>query len=73
VELRRNESGPVVVHVGAGSEAKRWGMEGWREVVGELRSERHEVVVMAGRWNGSGFVSGSGRCLRKSAGGSWMM
>jgi len=38
----------VVVHVGAGSEAKRWGMEGWRDVVGELRSERHEVVVMAG-------------------------
>ena len=47
VPRRWNPQGPVVVHVGAGAEAKRWPMERWSEQIGVLR-RTHEVVVLAG-------------------------
>jgi heptosyltransferase III len=55
VAVRENPGGPLVVHVGAGSEEKRWGMERWAEVVWTWRGGRvagldrgSEVVVIAG-------------------------
>lgn len=45
VRVRANPRGPVVVHVGAGAETKRWAMAQWAEVV---RGVRPPVSVIAG-------------------------
>ncbi len=41
---RSNPGGPVVVHVGAGSQEKRWPLERWRELARQLDG----VVALAG-------------------------
>jgi ADP-heptose:LPS heptosyltransferase len=45
---RRNDAGPVVLHVGAGSEAKRWPMERWCELNRALSSAGLSVEVIGG-------------------------
>lgn len=47
VPRRWNPQGPVVVHVGAGAEAKRWPVERWCELIAALRPRR-AVSVLAG-------------------------
>ena len=48
VAARRNDSGPVVLHVGAGSADKRWPMERWCEVRRELAGWGKEACLIAG-------------------------
>jgi heptosyltransferase III len=49
VNARANVGGPVVVHVGAGSDAKRWPLERWAELVRRLREGGgRRVIVLAG-------------------------
>lgn len=48
VVRRRNDAGPVVLHVGAGSEAKRWPMERWCELHAALVRTGRMVSVIAG-------------------------
>lgn len=49
VNARTNVGGPVVVHVGAGGEAKRWPLERWAELVRRLRNwGERRVIVLAG-------------------------
>jgi len=45
---RPNEDGPVVVHVGAGSPAKRWTVDRWRPLVDVLRGQRVPLRLLAG-------------------------
>lgn len=46
--LRRNPGGPVVLHVGAGSEAKRWPLERWLALAAVLRDGGRAVELIAG-------------------------
>ena len=39
---------PIVLHVGAGSEAKRWPIQHWRELAGRLTVEEGRQVVLVG-------------------------
>ncbi|MBL8759997.1 MAG: glycosyltransferase family 9 protein [Phycisphaerae bacterium] len=48
VDARANADGPVVLHVGAGSEAKRWPMERWCDLHERLCDDGKGVVVIAG-------------------------
>lgn len=48
VVRRRSAAGPVVLHVGAGSEAKRWAMERWCELHAALVRTGRMVSVVAG-------------------------
>lgn len=52
-------SGPVLLHVGAGSAAKRWPMERWRELAAALRDNRTalSVSVIAGEVEAERFNS----------------
>lgn len=47
VPRRENRGGPVVLHVGAGAEEKRWPLARWAEVAAGLRAAG-EVVLIAG-------------------------
>ncbi|MCA3006480.1 MAG: glycosyltransferase family 9 protein [Planctomycetaceae bacterium] len=46
--LRSNPSGPIAVHVGAGSRSKRWPMDRWATLVAALREAGHAVAVFMG-------------------------
>jgi hypothetical protein len=47
--LRDTAQGPVVIHAGAGGEAKRWPMERWRALADAISTERSTgVVALAG-------------------------
>jgi hypothetical protein len=48
VATRRNPDGPVVLHIGAGSETKRWPMPRWVQVHEAIRRTGRAVVVIAG-------------------------
>jgi len=48
VAARETASGPVVVHVGAGSRAKMWPMACWEALAADLRSRGLEVAAIAG-------------------------
>lgn len=45
---RVNAGGPVVLHVGAGSEEKRWPLERWVAVAHALRDDGRAVTLLAG-------------------------
>ncbi len=47
VTVRDNPGGPIVAHVGAGSDAKRWPMVRWVELLNRL-AERRPVAAIAG-------------------------
>lgn len=47
-EPRLNPGGPIVVHVGAGSEPKRWPLDRWATLIAMLRARTHTVNVLAG-------------------------
>lgn len=66
---RLNPEGPVVLHVGAGSEAKRWRMERWAELA--LRLEGCTVRLIAGEVERE-RLSPSERALFESLGGRWI-
>jgi ADP-heptose:LPS heptosyltransferase len=71
VEPRANPSGPVLLHVGAGSPAKQWPLPSWWEVAGRLGSEGIPTKVLAGeaeaeRWSPqvlTGFTRSGGVVL----------
>ena len=46
--LRGMAHGPVVIHVGAGGEAKRWPMDRWRELTEAISVAGPHVVALAG-------------------------
>lgn len=69
--LRENTGGAIVMHVGAGSEAKRWSMERWVELCAVLRSEGHAVVLIAGEVEAE-RLSGRERALFEGAGGRFL-
>lgn len=46
--LRCNQSGPVVLHAGAGDASKAWPLDRWVEVSGALRARGHPSVLAAG-------------------------
>lgn len=48
VEPRLCPGGPVVLHVGAGGRAKRWGLDRFARLHAMLASAGHEVVALAG-------------------------
>jgi len=48
VLARPNRDGPIVCHIGAGSEEKRWPLPRWTGLIERLRTEGHEVAVLAG-------------------------
>ncbi len=48
ITAQRNRTGPVVLHVGAGSETKRWPMERWCAAAGELIRLGRPVSLIAG-------------------------
>jgi ADP-heptose:LPS heptosyltransferase len=48
VPVRRCPTGPIVAHVGAGGEAKRWPMPRWERVVNSWRHRGARVDVIAG-------------------------
>lgn len=47
-ELRGDVDGPVVMHVGAGAEEKRWAMARWVGLATRLRGEGKKVRLIAG-------------------------
>jgi hypothetical protein len=48
VAIRRNPRGPVVAHIGAGSESKRWPMDGWATLAAFLHRRGHRTELVAG-------------------------
>ncbi len=64
---RERPQGPIVVHVGAGSETKRWPMARWRELGGLLEG----VVAIAGEVELERFTREE-RCLFESMGGRFL-
>jgi len=48
VPIRENPAGPIVCHVGAGGESKRWPMERWASLVQTLRDSGEPAIVVAG-------------------------
>ncbi len=69
--LRENAGGAIVMHVGAGSEAKRWAMERWVELGAALRSEGHTVELIAGEVEAE-RLSGRERAAFEGAGGRFL-
>ncbi len=45
---RSNPGGPVVIHVGAGSPAKRWPVAGWISIISLLRDHAIPLQLLAG-------------------------
>lgn len=66
---RPNVAGPVVLHVGAGSEAKRWPMDRWAEVARGLPG--CDVRVIAGEVEHE-RVPAADRALFERLGGRWI-
>lgn len=46
ISLRDNATGPVVMHIGAGGEEKRWGMDRWAAVVRGIEARRSDNVPL---------------------------
>ena len=63
--LRSNPSGPVAVHVGAGSRSKRWPMDRWATLVAALREAGHAVAVFMGEVEMEQFTEAERACWRE--------
>lgn len=48
VQPHLSADGPVVLHVGAGSEAKRWPLDRWLEVAQRIRTSGRAATLLAG-------------------------
>lgn len=48
VTPRSNRNGPIVCHIGAGSEDKRWPLARWAGLIGGLRAQGRAVEALAG-------------------------
>jgi len=70
--LRENSGGPVVMHVGAGSEAKRWAMERWLELGAALSESGLRVELIAGEVEAE-RLSAPERAAFESAGGRFLL
>lgn len=61
---RSNPTGPVVGHVGAGSNQKRWPLERWRELAERLGG----AVILAGEVEGERFTAAERRLFEAMGG-----
>jgi ADP-heptose:LPS heptosyltransferase len=74
-EPRANPNGPVILHIGAGSESKRWPLDRWEELLAAHRARGIVTVLVAGeveadrlpRTECSRFEALGGRFLRDVA------
>lgn len=58
---RRNPGGPIVVHLGAGSESKRWPLDRWASLIAALRARDYTVNVLAGEVEAEQFSAAERR------------
>lgn len=68
---RDNPHGPAVLHVGAGSEAKRWAVHHWVGLAEDLRARRERVELIAGEVEHE-RLRGSERAAFEGAGGRFI-
>jgi heptosyltransferase-3 len=57
VEPRANPTGPIVLHVGAGSREKQWPLDRWFDVAVQLRGRGRPVEVLAGEAEAERFTT----------------
>jgi hypothetical protein len=57
VAARSNDSGPVICHLGAGSDDKRWPIDRWHQLITALRSATVTVDVIGGEVELERFTS----------------
>lgn len=48
VPPRHHRAGPIICHIGAGSREKRWPLDNWAELIAAMRTDGHDVHVLAG-------------------------
>jgi heptosyltransferase-3 len=65
---RLNPTGPVVLHVGAGSRNKRWPMERWESLAQHLGSKGLPLEVLAGEVEAKQFDAGERAALTRMNG-----
>jgi len=66
--LRVNHGGPIVLHVGAGSEAKRWPLDRWVALAKVLRDEGRTVMFIAGEVEAERFAASDRRSFDHAGG-----
>jgi hypothetical protein len=72
IAVRRNPAGPIVAHIGAGSESKRWPMDHWAALAESFHRRGRRMDLIAGEVEDerlpaaerSTFLSRGGRFLR---------
>lgn len=69
--LTSNPGGPVVMHVGAGGEPKRWPVDRWAALAGWCRSVGIDARVIAGEVERERLSSGERSCF-EAMGGVWV-
>jgi hypothetical protein len=67
----QNPEGPVVLHVGAGSEAKRWPLDRWLEVANRVRACGKTAALLAGEVELERMPGGE-RAAFAAAGGAFL-
>lgn len=68
VEARSNPAGPIVLHVGAGSRAKRWAVERWVELAVRLRAGDRAAILLAGHVEREQFTPAESASFRQNGG-----